>query len=94
MSDLDDVVREYDVCDETDAVKQACAEAEVKRLRKAVDEADKQIKENLEWFDNAQVDYKNGNVFNGVDEGEYYGWKAHKEIRDNNSKWLKEYGKE
>lgn len=33
MSDLDDVVREYEVFDEESAVKQASAQAEVKRMR-------------------------------------------------------------
>jgi hypothetical protein len=35
------------------------------------------LKECLEWLENAPFDYSNGNVEQGIDEGEYYGGRGH-----------------
>lgn len=45
----------------------------IEKLRKEVSNA-------LEHLENAPFDYRNGNEFNGVDEGEHYGWSAHADL--------------
>ena len=35
------------------------------------------LEECLQWLENAPFDYSNGNVSQGVDEGEYYGGRGH-----------------
>jgi hypothetical protein len=44
----------------------------------------------IEWLENAPISYANGNVEQGTDEGEYYGWKAHNEIVEKAKVVLKE----
>lgn len=39
-------------------------------------------KEALLWLDNAPIDYSNGVVHAGYDEGNIRGWKGHKEITE------------
>ena len=38
------------------------------------------LEETVEWMENASFDYSDGTVAHGVDQGEYYGWKGHKEL--------------
>ena len=45
-------------------------EAENKRLREALEEC-------VEWLENADMSYANGNVCNGIDEGDILGWNGH-----------------
>jgi hypothetical protein len=44
----------------------------------------------LEWFNCAPISYANGNVENGVDEGEVLGNKLHKELVEKINSVLKE----
>jgi len=44
-----------------------------------LDKRYKAIRIAIQHLENAHFNYKNGNEFNGVDEGEYYGLQAHGE---------------
>jgi len=51
---------------------------ELARLQTENAGARKVIESLVDWMENAPLDYSNGNVGQGTDEGSYYGWKGHK----------------
>ena len=63
-------------------------EADNLRLQKAVDEARECIGKNTEWLENVDISYANGNVCQGIDEGEHYGGIGHCQIVKDNKDWL------
>lgn len=52
----------------------------IQQLQSSIAKKQNALAKVLDWLENAPIDYSNGNTFDGVDEGEVRGWRAHNQL--------------
>ena len=52
------------------------------RLMRTAPDLLEALQEAVEWLENAPMSYANGNMHNGIDEGEVLGWRGHVSVVD------------